>query len=167
MKRIKWFLLLWSFFLMPVHALRFTDGMEYETTSESTVTLTNAIDRDNLIVPDRVTYNSKTYAVTELDVYNLWKCTKIRKIVFPASFQKGSYENFYNLKNLACFEVDSRNPFYISIDGVLYSKDTSQLFAYPPGRTDIVFCLPPSVKTIKAYAFSGNGFLKLIQNIQF
>jgi hypothetical protein len=49
--------------------------------------------------------------------------------------------------------VDTANTAYSSIDGVLYNKTQTSLFAYPAGKTDGTFIIPNSVTSIGWGAF--------------
>lgn len=51
-------------------------------------------------------------------------------------------------------EVDSRNPSFCSIDGVLFSKDLKTLVRYPDGRTETKYTVPDHVERIGENAFA-------------
>ena len=51
------------------------------------------------------------------------------------------------------FEVDGNNPYYMSIDGVLFTKNGETLVSFPPNYTSAEYTVPPNVKTIKKDAF--------------
>jgi hypothetical protein len=51
--------------------------------------------------------------------------------------------------------VDADNPNYIAVDGVLYSRDGTELIAYSSAKTDDVFVIPDGVTTVKDYVFYG------------
>ena len=57
-------------------------------------------------------------------------------------------------------EVDAEHKNYISIDGVLFSKDKTQLLAYPNYKEDVEYKIPSSVYSVGDYAFTCNNFLK-------
>ena len=61
---------------------------------------------------------------------------------------------------LASIEVSADNPIYKSVDGVLYSKDGSELIRYPASKTDEKFVIPEAVKKLKSYSFAGLKYLK-------
>ncbi len=63
----------------------------------------------------------------------------------------GEY-SFVGLRDLKAFDVEESNPYYKSVDGVLYSKDGRKLIAMPAGRTG-VFTVPATVETIGFGAF--------------
>lgn len=47
--------------------------------------------------------------------------------------------------DLTKITVDIRNPYYTSLNGVLYSKDLTKLYAYPSGKTGSIFVMPVTV----------------------
>lgn len=55
------------------------------------------------------------------------------------------------------FEVDPENPYYMSEDGVIYSKDQTCLIACPTGKNG-VFQIPDGVVKVSPDAFQNNGF---------
>ena len=56
--------------------------------------------------------------------------------------------------------VDSRNPYYMVKDGVLFTKDRKTLVYYPAEKKNKVYRIPKSVTHIEALAFARNPFLK-------
>ena len=59
--------------------------------------------------------------------------------------------------NLESIEVADANPNYADIDGVLYTKDISEILYYPKFGSAEAITLPDTVKTIGESAFAGNG----------
>lgn len=47
--------------------------------------------------------------------------------------------------NLKTITVDSQNPNYRSVGGVLYSKDMTKLYAYPSGKAGNIYIMPSTV----------------------
>lgn len=56
------------------------------------------------------------------------------------------------LHALEAFDVDERNAYYASRDGVLFTSDLTTLQQYPSGKTDIAYTVPEGVKTIAAWS---------------
>ena len=112
----------------------------------------------NISIPQGVT---KVY-------YCFLACDKITSIFIPASvaeFTKGCNisESFcymstlrdgFKSSKLINYYVDSANENYKAIDGIVYSKDGSNLVAYPSGRMGDV-TVSENVKKIENGAFSG------------
>ena len=49
--------------------------------------------------------------------------------------------------------VDNNNPYFISVDGVLFSKDGSVLYAFPAKKAVEKYSVPKTVSMIAEYAF--------------
>lgn len=64
--------------------------------------------------------------------------------------------------NLTEYIVDSSNPNYSSVDGVLYNKNQTRLIAYPRGKTGSTFLIPDSVTTVSHFAFQCSRYLQTI-----
>ena len=84
----------------------------------------------------------------------------IGSITIPASvvnnFSGGYGGTFFNCTSLTAINVDSSNPNYSSINGVLYNKNQTTLIQCPAGKTDSI-TLPASVTTIGLDAFYFNS----------
>ena len=73
----------------------------------------------------------------------------------PASVASIDREAFYGCGNLRDILVDSKNSNYTSIDGVLFSKDGTQLLRYPVAKADATYVIPEGVVSIGESAFCG------------
>ena len=69
---------------------------------------------------------------------------------------------FVNCDHLTSIEVDPLNNHYLSLDGVLYSRDGTTLLVYPSKRSEAHFIVPSSVTTISDGAFANNPYLQEI-----
>ncbi len=69
---------------------------------------------------------------------------------------------FADCQNLTAITVADDNSKYTAQDGVLYSKDMTQLRQYPAGKTDAEFKVPNGVTAILAHSFFGNAHLKAV-----
>jgi hypothetical protein len=61
---------------------------------------------------------------------------------------------FSRCSSLTSIAVDSQNPAYSSVDGVLFNKDITHLVTYPPGKQKSTYTIPSSVISIGNSAFS-------------
>ncbi len=77
------------------------------------------------------------------------------KITIPASMT--IIENNRLDGIVACKEivVDPENPAFCSVDGVLMSKDQTELIRFPSGKDMTSYRVPDTVKRIESFAFSG------------
>lgn len=119
-------------------------------------------------VPDRVTeIGDKVFSdcsgltsitipnsVTRIGFSAFSGCTHLEEITIPKSVTYIGENALSNCPNLKTIKVDSANPAYGSVDGVLFAGGGSILVRYPPGKAG-GFTIPPSVTTIGIAAFSG------------
>lgn len=116
--------------------------------------------KGEIAVPDGVT----SIAGTAFD-----DCNSLTKITIPKSVSWLAEPNdndwrsmtFGRCSSLEEIIVDSYNRIYSSLDGILYSKDMSQLKCCPPGKKGEVE-IPDGVQRIRAFSFYNCGFLTSI-----
>lgn len=80
-------------------------------------------------------------------------CDKLEKVCLPESIKEFSGYNFDGCPNLKYIDIDDANPYYISVDGIVFSKNMSILVKYPAGLSNRSYIIPMSVNTIGEYAF--------------
>ena len=78
----------------------------------------------------------------------------IKTIAIPESVSLLQQGSFYGCNNLDSINIDTANPTYESIDGVVLSKNGTILFICPPGKSG-AYSIPDSVTTINGHAFYG------------
>lgn len=92
-------------------------------------------------------------------------CNVLERVDIPAVCTDIHPEAFKFDSKLVNINVDAANPKYSSVQGILLSKDKSELLIFPPGkaRTDFTL-LPPSITKIGNYAFyeGGNRFTNIV-----
>ena len=84
---------------------------------------------------------------------------RFNKNMRPVEFSNHAereYGNFNDIFSLGSFEVDEENPYFSSVDGVLYNKEQTILYAYPGGKTDTEVIMPETVERIGNGAFNNN-----------
>lgn len=114
-----------------------------------------------LEIPD--TY--KNEPVNELMPFSIANAEYLKEVHIGSAVEKIDVWSFTNCPLLQAIHVDEANPYYKSVDGVLYNKDMTELLAYPNGKTPLVkdekgnvtgggeYVLPDSVKAIGENAF--------------
>ena len=85
--------------------------------------------------------------------------TIVPTITIPATVSSIQSTSFSD-NGLASIAVDASNTNYLSIDGVLYSKDGTLLISYPSEKTDNLFTLPAAVTRIGTFAFYDSVYPK-------
>lgn len=73
----------------------------------------------------------------------------------PYAISSSSHIVGRNNNPLECINVDSRNKYFKSVDGVLYTKNMKALVKYPPAKCDENnrYIIPDGVTEIKSYTF--------------
>ena len=91
-------------------------------------------------------------SVKSIDKSAFWYCP-LTKVNIPASVSSISGEAFRGCSKLTTINVDNKNTSYASVNGVLYSKDISELICFPCGKASV--SIPESVTSIGQSAFMG------------
>lgn len=97
-------------------------------------------------------------SVVEIGDNAFYSCRKLSSIVIPASVASIGQTAFYDCTELTSISVDSVNPVYSSIDGVLYPKNLDSVITCPAGKAGGV-AIPAGVATIGDSAFARCGRL--------
>lgn len=100
--------------------------MLYRYSSSSTET--------EFTVPD--TYEGKP--VLEISDFGLANAEYLTKITIGKNVQKINDWSLTNCPKLKEFVVDAENTAFTTVDGVLYTKDLTELVSYPNGKTELV-----------------------------
>ena len=90
--------------------------------------------------------------VTSIGDYAFDMCSGLTRVTIPTSVTSLGKNAFFRC-NLTSITVDSQNPNYSSLDGVLYNKNKTTLIQYPRRNNRTSFMIPNSVKIIGDDAF--------------
>lgn len=82
-------------------------------------------------------------------------CSALADIYIPEGISYINPYAFDGCVSLSEINVSKDNPAYRTIDGNLYSKDSTCLHIYAPGKTESTFTVPEKVTTIGDFAFNG------------
>ena len=83
----------------------------------------------------------------------------LRKIVIGKDVSVLYARSFDGCTGLTDFIAHASNPYYIDIDGCIYSKDGKELIKYPLAKPEETFTIPNGVTVIGCGAFSGAKIL--------
>lgn len=86
----------------------------------------------------------------------------IVKITFTENIKDFGGSSLMYCSGLTAFEVVEENPYYKSIDGVLFSKDGKTLLAYPVGKKEKDYNIPEGVETLRSCLFQQCQYLTSI-----
>ncbi len=91
--------------------------------------------------------------LTTIGNYAFSNCTSLLDITLPKTVTYVGIDVFQECYCLNNIFVDSENPSFTSVDGVLFSKDKSVLLRYPPDKRGQTYAVPNGVKEISMGAF--------------
>ena len=139
---------------------------------------------ENNVVGTNMFYKAKSLislvlpsTIQKIESYSIQDCDNLASITIPELCTEVKSSGIFSNKNLSSihigkslekFEsmngnlcpalkmitVDSNNSFFVSVDGVLYSKNMDVIYKYPAAKAESSFEIPSSVKVIEDYAFS-------------
>ena len=138
-----------AFFKTPLENVFFESGSVLESIESSAFqqTLIQAID-----LPDSITS-------LEDSVFSL---TPLKSLYLPKSLQSINRFTFSGLFLLETLTVDPDNPYFTSLDHVLFSKDLKRLIYFPESLPITTYQMPDDVEIIGEYALAGTTNLNRI-----
>lgn len=142
------------------------DGVLYSKDFKKLLKVPPAKNKEKFVVPasvkiiDEAAFESCLNLV-ELDIGNailvedsaLFNCPNLKKIIIGADCTEFSPEKIKLCFALEEIEVDPNNPYYKSVDGVLFNKSGEKLLIYPPAKPDSLYSVPDGTSEISEYAF--------------
>ena len=113
------------------------------------------------VIPETVSHNGADYTVTEI-LEGAYDGLSASRVNIPKTIDTIDNYAFCGLSGVEEFTVDANNSNYTTSNGVLFSKDGSQLIRYPDKKADNTYSVPSTVKSISEYAFEGAEILKQV-----
>ena len=89
-------------------------------------------------------------------------CKSLESITLPEGIISVAAGAFLGCDNLSRINISDNNPYYTSVDGMLFNKDKTEIIIYPAGKTDAVYVIPDRVTTISRNAFIEPTYLQEI-----
>ena len=102
-------------------------------------------------------------SVTSIGSHAFQYCHSLTNIDISDSITSIGKFAFDYCTSLKSINVDTKNKYYKSIDGNLYTKDGKTLIQYAIGKEATCFAIPNSVTSIGGYAFDGCTSLTSIE----
>lgn len=100
--------------------------------------------------------------VAEIDNSLILGDDSLDTINFGVKFEKFNPVVFYTAPALNFIFVSEGNPYFSTIDGVLFSKQGDMLLSYPVASSMVDYEVPDGVKTIAPYAFYNSSSLRSV-----
>ncbi len=89
-------------------------------------------------------------------------CTSLTRLGIPASVKEIGWGAFRYCDALMYISVDTDNPCFKSVDGVLFNKSITELIQYPIASDSDQYTIPEPVENIREYAFTQCTILQKI-----
>lgn len=142
--------------------------------------MTKFIAKGNIMLSDTLSMHNNLKevilpdCVTEMDEQFFFGCTSLEKVKLPENLETLNIGMFHetalksinvpaktkkvetagwDAESLENIYVDEANESLVSSDGVLFSKDMSELIKYPSSKQNAVYTVPEGVKRIAPHAF--------------
>ena len=94
--------------------------------------------------------------VTEMTMGTFIGCTGLVSVSFPSNLKSFGTGTFEGCTGLTSINVDSGNSFYCSQDGILFTKDMTELICYPAAKEGGHYAVPSGVVIICDEAFGSS-----------
>lgn len=108
---------------------------------------------------DLQTVNFSGNGLENLEMGAFFGCVSLEEINLPASTDIISPYAFIDCESLQDINIESTNQKFVSIGGVVYSKDKSELLFYPAGKYNSSYTVDSACQEIGPCAFMGNNYL--------
>lgn len=95
--------------------------------------------------------------------YAMSENSALKTIKIPASLKQLGLLTLNYFTELTEIKVDSGNKYYSSANGVLFNKNKTVIYRYPPKKSATSYSIPKGVKRLFAYAFCFNDSLKTVK----
>ena len=82
-------------------------------------------------------------------------CYSLTSVTIGNSVTSIGDSAFQGCRSLTNITVDANNKCFLSVDGVLFNKDKTELIQYPAGKAETSYTISNSVTSIGNYAFRG------------
>lgn len=144
---------------IPNKAEAATSGFyEYEVLTDGTVMITKYNGYEEVL---RIPASIDGKTVTSLGPKSFENTIGTTNVVIPKEITSISGNVFMWSERLTTITVESGNPAYFSVDGILYSHDLRQIICYPTDKYGSSYQMPESITVIEG-AFAGNNNLETI-----
>ena len=166
-------------FAIPVSsALQFND-FGYTSSNGSVTIISYAGSSDNVVIPQAIdgmpvtiigeyAFSKASFStvilpdsIVEIGWGSFSHCQKLMEITIPRSVIKIAPWAFHNCPQLVGMEVNSENPVYSSLAGVLFDKKLTELIKVPGGMTGM-YSVPETVVKLWDDAFAGSSLSSVV-----
>lgn len=147
-----------------LESLVLPQGIKTTLDGEESSALEYSVNLTKLVLPEGLEYLSGfsncpklseliiPESVVTIGCYAFENCKAITRIKIPANVKYLDGTAFADCR-VKAYEVSEDNPNYVAVDGVIFSKDMSELVAFPCGFSGKKYVIPDTVRIIGWGAF--------------
>ena len=99
-------------------------------------------------------------SVTSIGGYAFYNCTGLISVSIGNNVNDIGYTAFLSCSRLTAIDVAENNPYYCSVEGVLFDKNKTKIIQYPTGNTRTSYTIPVGVNIIGKCCFVECSSLK-------
>ncbi|MCD7949921.1 MAG: leucine-rich repeat domain-containing protein [Erysipelotrichaceae bacterium] len=164
-----------SFYVSDNHPAFLThDGALYDKTGQTLIRYPNIEKRCIYLPHDVITISKyafescksiqKIYLSQDVEYIgnHAFDNCPIKTLILPKNLKSINNSLISRYTSFQSFIADKDNPYYTTIDGVLYNKDLTHLIAYPRNKENQSYIVHEKVQYIDDYAFYKNCYIKEI-----
>lgn len=163
-----------------------TLGMKIAFDAQAQIANYNYITSDTLVIPETAIYGDTIYTIIGISPNAVFYGMKVTTLYLPKTIafigdtivhseclptNDRNWDPIYGDVNYAfmCAEklqkvhIDEGNPYFASIDGIVYTKDMKDLVLFPMGRKETYFAPPEGCERILRAAFANDTTLQEIE----
>lgn len=147
--------------------------LEYRIEENGDVTIIGYTDstlRDTIVIPDEI----EGKPVTKVADFGIVNAETLKSITIGKNVREIGSWAFTNNQGLKEFLVAEGNEWFVSVDGVLYTKDMKKIVAFPPLKgvelnakkerlnpdEPVIYTIPEGVETVGSKAFYKCGYVE-------
>lgn len=136
------------------------DGVLFNKDKTKLIQYTQSATKPNYVIPDTVAdIDSAFSGARYLETLTISKNVEIINIdTYNGDFSNSGIGVDMVYSKCKAVYVDEENPYFFSVDGVLYNKDMTILIWCPPYKTGSKFDIPIGVETIAPGAFGNSKY---------
>lgn len=102
--------------------------------------------------------------ITKLGKELFKNCTSLEEVYIPYTVKSIDTGIFDNCTSLGGIYIDSNNPSYTDLNGILVNKEKTKLILYPAGRTSKTYTVPIGITSFEDGAF---GYTQNLEKVIF
>lgn len=149
---------------VPASAVAVTDGILDEETGllyvpleDGTLKVTYqrySAPTGDIVIPETFGESENAKTVTEMDGTIMTFCQSVTSVSIPKTVTTINNSNAWSDRCiLESITVDTENPKFTAVDGVLFDKEMTELMIYPAKKADSTYSVPSTVEIIGRSSF--------------